>query len=367
MSRSPRLTICVGGGGVGKTTTSSALALAMARQGQNTLVITVDPARRLADALGVDVGQATTVTRFDERAGERLFAKMPDPRSSMADFTTWLFEDPAQRQRFQQNPAYRELADSLAGVHELLTIGLLQTEIDSGAFDEVVLDTAPSRHALAFLTYPSRLLELLEAKALAWLSALSTTGGDERRGFFAWGRQKVEGVFGKIIGVSGVMNLSAMFAELVSVRGRWADLARRTDGMLRDARTRYLVIGAPTGAALADIEYLLGALDRRKLRPSAVVLNRAEREASPAVSGTTALLASHPGIVSSDDEARIRQALTGLESEHRARAIAADDAERRLLSRLPRGTPLVRLPYVGPRPPQDIVRVLADAWEHVKI
>ncbi|HQB46917.1 MAG TPA: ArsA-related P-loop ATPase, partial [Polyangiaceae bacterium] len=169
-----RLSVCVGGGGVGKTTTSAALALSLAQRKRKTLVITVDPARRLADALGTEVGRHAQPVTLD-RAGGMLFARMPDSRMSLDDFVLWLFEDPVQRQRVMNNPAYRELGDSLAGVHELITIGLLQTEIDSGHWDEVVLDTAPSRHALAFLTYPSRLLGLLEAKALAWLAALAST------------------------------------------------------------------------------------------------------------------------------------------------------------------------------------------------
>ena len=275
-----RLTVCVGGGGVGKTTTSAALAVHLARKGARTLVITVDPARRLADALGVEIGQATKQAPIDPRTEGRLYAKMPDPRSSIEDFMTWLFVEEAQRTRVMNNPAYKELANSLAGVHELLTIGLLQHEVDSGAFDEIVLDTAPSRHALAFLTYPSRLLELLEAKALTWLAAAAEASREDvpRSGLFAWGRAKVEGLFGRLVGVSALRNLSSLFAELVSVRSRWAELARKTDDMLGGTDTRYLLVGAPTGGAIEDVSYLLRSLERRKLRPEAVILNRAERE-----------------------------------------------------------------------------------------
>ena len=129
--RSTRLTVCVGGGGVGKTTASAALALSLARTQRRTLVITVDPARRLADALGTEVGRHAQPVSLD-RSESYLFARMPDSRMSLDDFAQWLFEDPEQRQRVMANPAYLELGDSLAGVHELITIGLLQTEVDSG-------------------------------------------------------------------------------------------------------------------------------------------------------------------------------------------------------------------------------------------
>jgi anion-transporting ArsA/GET3 family ATPase len=363
----PRLTISVGGGGVGKTTTSAALALSMARGGARTLVITVDPARRLADALGASIGQATRPAPIDPRAEGRLFAKMPDPRESIDDFMAWLFVDEAQRRRVMTNPAYAELSDSLAGVHELLTVGLLQTEIDSGKFDEIVLDTAPSRHALGFLTYPSRLLELLEARALSWLaSAAEATREDApRRGFLSWGRSKVEGVFGRLVGASAVRNLSALFAELASVRERWAELARKTDVLLGDPRTRYLLVGAPSGGAIADIAYLSKSLARRKLRPTAIVLNRAEREPPACEAGVRALLDA--GKVPEGDVAVLKETLDQLSLEHRARAAAAAEATRELEIRLGRSTRVVRLPFVGPAQPSEIVLALADAWTDAKL
>ena len=363
----PRLTISVGGGGVGKTTTSAALALAMARAGSRTLVITVDPARRLADALGASIGQATRPAPIDPRAEGRLFAKMPDPRESIDDFMAWLFVDEVQRRRVMQNPAYAELSDSLAGVHELLTVGLLQTEIDSGNFDEIVLDTAPSRHALGFLTYPSRLLELLEARALSWLaSAAEATREDApRRGFLSWGRSKVEGVFGRLVGASAVRNLAALFGELASVRERWAELARKTDRLLGDPRTRYLLVGAPSGGAIADIAYLSKSLARRRLRPTAIVLNRAEREPPACEAAVRALLDA--GTVREADRDVLKETLDQLASEHRARAYAAAEATRELEVRLGRSTRVIRLPFVGPAQPNEIVLALADAWAEAKL
>jgi anion-transporting ArsA/GET3 family ATPase len=367
-----RLTICVGGGGVGKTTTSAALALHLARAGARSLVITVDPARRLADALGAEVGQASKPAPIDPRAEGRLFAKMPDPRSSMDDFTDWLFVDPERRARFRANPAVKEMADSIAGIHEILTIALLQNEVDSGNFDEVVLDTAPSRHALAFLTYPSRLLEMLEAKALAWLATVAEVANPDdadappKSGLFAWGRSKVEALFSRVLGVAGLRDLSAMFGDLASVRDRWAELARRTQTLLGDPRTRYLLVGAPTGGAIDDVTYLVDSLERRKLRPTAVVLNRAEYEPPACEKGVISLLDGRPGLVTPADDQLLRETLRQLSAEHKAREAAADEASRILTARLPRRTPIIRLPFVGPAPPNEIVLALADEWDRTK-
>jgi anion-transporting ArsA/GET3 family ATPase len=337
-------------------------------------VITVDPARRLADALGVELGQATRPAPIDPRAQDRLFARMPDPRSSMDDFTLWLFTDEQRRQRFRENRAVQEMADSIAGIHEILTVALLQNEVDSGNYDEVVLDTAPSRHALAFLTYPNRLLDMLEAKALSWLAAAAENSeeGEEESGstagaIFAWGKAKLEALFARVIGLPGLRSLSSMFGDLFTVRERWAALARRTQVMLADPGTRYLLVGAPTGGALDDIAYLAGSLERQKLRPTAIVLNRSEREPPPCEREVRALLDGNPNLVTVADQQILRQTLDVLAAEHAARKAAADEATRQISKRLPRGIPVVRLPFVGPASPRDIVVSLADEWAKIKL
>ena len=368
-----RLTVCVGGGGVGKTTTAAALALCMARSGRRTLVITVDPARRLADAMGTEVGRLAQPVSLGARSDGYLFARMPDPRMSLDDFVQWLFEDPVQRARVIGNPAYRELGDSLAGVHELITIGLLQTEADSGAYDEIVLDTAPSRHALAFLTYPSRLLGLLESRALAWLAALASAAdrsmAEERpkTGLFEWGRSKAEALMGKLVGLEGLRSLSALFADMVSVRERWASLARRTNALLHDPTTRYLIISAPTGGAMADASYLVHNLSKTGLRPTAVVLNRAETEAPSCEQHLLrALEADAHGLAEQRREALV-QALNKMREEHRQRGAAAEAATMHLRTIAPGNTPIIRLPFVHRAEPQAIVTALADAWEQAAL
>lgn len=341
-----RLTICVGGGGVGKTTCSAALALHLARSGQRTLVVTVDPARRLADALGVEVGHDTRPITIDPQTEDRLHAKMPDPRAGMGDLLLSLFDYAAQRDRVRANPAFRELADSLAGVHELLTVGLIQSEVDSGLYDHVVLDTAPSRNALAFLDYPARLLGLLEAKALAWLAAL---GGTARSGggLLAWGKAKVEGLMGRIVGLSALRDLSALFGEMLTVRERWAATTRRSQELLADPANRYVVIGVPTGGSIADMHFLAAELARRSIAPSALVLNRAATRLVPE-------LALPPSLDPADAEA-LRSALDALEAEHAARTRATEEALRALPS-------AITLPLLPPGSPRAMVLALAEVW-----
>ena len=350
-----RLTVCVGGGGVGKTTCSAALAMHLARSGKRTLVVTVDPARRLADALGVELGHATSPITVDPTAEDRLFAKMPDPRVGMADLLLALFDDPAQRERVRNNPAFRELSDSLAGVHEMITVGLVQSEIDSGLFDEVVLDTAPSRNALAFLDYPARLLGLLEAKALAWLAALAD-GAPKSGGLLAWGKAKVEGAMGRIVGLDALRNLSALFGEMLTVREHWAASVRRSQELLASPENRYLVIGVPTGGSLADVRFLVAELERRAIAISGIVLNRA------ATAAGEEMLEARLSVVSAEESELLRATLAALAEEHAARVRATTKAEATIRSFAPASAPIHRLPLLPPGSPQAMVLALADAW-----
>ncbi|MCL2824832.1 MAG: AAA family ATPase [Polyangiaceae bacterium] len=376
-AKNTRLTVCVGGGGVGKTTTAAAFALSLARKNRKTLVITVDPARRLADALGTEVGRRAQQVQI-EGAGGLLFAQMPDTRMSLDDFMVWMFEDPARRKHVMENPAYRELGDSLAGVHEIITIGLLQAEVDSGQWDEVVLDTAPSRHALAFLTYPSRMLALLEAKALTWLAAMagasdpsivdnkiktgSAKSGRSKASLFEWGRSKAEAIMGRVVGIDGLKNLSALFADMVSVRERWATMARRTDELFRNPSTQYFIIAAPTGGAIADARYLVENLKRKGLRPTTIVLNRAE--SAPPACETRIIDALQSGNlqIAKDQANALLTVLRTMQAEHQSRGDAAHNAIDGLRAITPQGVRMARLPYVHQSEPSAIVIALADAW-----
>lgn len=362
-----RLTVSVGGGGVGKTTTSAALAVAMAREHRRTLVITVDPARRLADVLGADVGQQAHPVSIDQDSNGWLFARMPDSNASLDDFVTWLFEEPWRRARVIANPAYRELSNSLAGVHELVTICLLQQEVDSGRYDEIVLDTAPSRHALAFLTYPARLLGLLEARALAWLAALAHASRGAaaeplpRAGLLEWGRSKVEALIGKLVGVEGLKNLSSLFADMLAVRQRWTTLVRRTNEMLRDKRTRYFIIGAPTGSATDDVAYLVSNLTHHRLAPSAIVLNRAEPHAPASERALREAIEQGVDGLSPLLRGALDETLRKLASEHETRKEAVRIVCEKLAVVAPAGVPVIRLPLIRRADSRAIVLALANA------
>jgi anion-transporting ArsA/GET3 family ATPase len=349
-----RLTVVVGGGGVGKTTSSAALCLSAARAGKKSLVVTVDPARRLADALGVRVGIESCAVTVD---GVELFARMPDARRSVDVFADWLFEDPAARQRVKDNGMYRELGNALAGVHELICVAFVDHELGSGRYEEIVLDTAPSRHALEFLDYPARLGRMLEARTLEWVAALGRIAGatlDDRpdgRGLFAWGRKRVAELVGSVVGVHAIRDIANLFAEFVLVRERWLELAERVARRLRSSGTRYVVVTGSGGASLDDAEFLLTELGNRQLRPTAVVLNRA-------VDKPPAWLTEI--VQRSETDATLAAAVRAYVSEYDARAAQTSRARHRLERILPSGVPVAVLPSIRSNEPLEILRTLAD-------
>jgi anion-transporting ArsA/GET3 family ATPase len=346
------LTVMVGGGGVGKTTTGAALGLALARRGARVLVVTVDPARRLADALGVELGSETVRVEID---GIEFDAQMPDPRRAVGQFAGWLFaEDAARGQRIRQNSLYRELSDALVGMHEMMCVTLVDQELGSGRYDHVVLDTAPSRHALDFVDYPARLVAMLEARTLRWVGQLAAHAGaslarrPEGRGLLAWGKRRIAGLVANLVGGPAVHDLAAFFGDLAAVRGRWLGLLRSVERRLSAEHTRFWVVTGPSGAAMDDAEYLIRELERRELVTDRVLINRVQKDVPDWLTALGQAPASPLGGL-------VRSYLT----EYEARALQTRRTQERMVRLVPPGTPLSLLPALRTTDPRTILRALS--------
>lgn len=351
--RFPRVVVCAGGGGVGKTTTSAALALSLARRGHSTLIVTIDPARRLAGAMGVPITDAVTRVALPEAQG-RLSALMPDPRRSLGTFIEQLFEhEPAARARVLANPLYVGLADAAAGVHELVAMNLVAHAAAQGEFDVVVIDTAPSRHAVDFVTYPARLAALLGGRTVTWLAGLAARGGDAPTkpagGVLSWGTGRLEGVIGRVTGPTLVRDTANLFGDLALVRERFVALTRRASELLLGEGASYVLVAAPTAAARDDVLYLAKRLDKLGRPPRALVMNRADPHPAPYLR----VLREGRGVPES-----VSDAVAMLEGESASRTAAADAFCADLRARLP-GPPQVRLPYLDATSPAAVVAALS--------
>ncbi len=352
----PHVIVCAGGGGVGKTTSSAALALALAQAGARTLIVTIDPARRLAGAMGVPISDEVTAVPIAAAQG-RLFALMPDPRRSMSTFVEYLFEGrPDSRDRLLSNKLYQGLADAAAGVHELVAMNLVAHAASRGLFDVIVIDTAPSRHAVDFVTYPGRLAAMLGGKTVTWLAGLaeradSSDPKPKSGGVLSWGAGRVEALVARVTGPQLLRDTAGLFSELALVRERFVDLTHRASGLLLGERTAYALVAAPTAAARDDVLYLAKRLTKLGRVPRALVLNRADTAAAPYVTVLRRAEAVPGSVV---------DALTVLEDESTSRSAAATALARDLSAALP-SVPIVRLPHVEASAPDAIVRALCES------
>jgi anion-transporting ArsA/GET3 family ATPase len=351
--------VCAGGGGVGKTTAAAALAVALARAGHRTLVVTVDPARRLANAMGVEIDAHVHLVRTDDPAHGKLFALMPEPRASTRTFVEILFEDrPDDLERMLDNRIYATLGDALSGIHDLVSLMLVARAVEEAEYDYLVIDTAPSRYALDFVSYPGRLAALFEGRAVSFFANLAKKaedddGGPPRddKGLIAWGKKRVEAAIGRILDPRLLGDLAALFGLLALVRERFAELSRKSEALLLGDDSRYLLVAAPTGSADADLDYIVKKLKKLGQRPHAFLINRAD-DAVP--SWLSTLSNATNGVT-----LPVQQAVATLVGEAEARKRSGDATTAAVKKKHARAT-VLRLPNVEARDPSHVVRALAD-------
>jgi anion-transporting ArsA/GET3 family ATPase len=274
-----RVCICVGAGGVGKTTTSAALALGLAARGQKVAVVTIDPAERLASALGLgalsgeprQIDGALLAEHGIECSGE-LWAMMLDSKRTFDEIVTRLAPGEREREEILANPIYRELSTAVSGSQELSAMAKLYELRHEHDFDVIVLDTPPSRNAIDFLETPSRLLGFLEGRAL---KVFLTPGGLAARVF---GRSTgiVFAIFARVTGVDMLSDLSTFFRSLSGILDGFGERTRGVAELLRDEQTTFLLITSPEPEPAREIEYLADRLEQRGMSRGALIVNRVQ-------------------------------------------------------------------------------------------
>jgi anion-transporting ArsA/GET3 family ATPase len=278
-----RVVVCVGSGGVGKTTVSAALALALARRGQRVAVVTIDPANRLAAALGLDelasdphrIDPAVLSTQGIElRDGGELWAMMLDAKRTLDQIVTRHEPDPARRKTIFENPVYRELSTAVAGSHELSAIAKVYELHEEHDFDTIVLDTPPSRNALEFLDAPGRLLAFMEGRALQVFLA---PGGLAAR-LFGRGTGIVFGIFARVTGIDLLGELSRFFAALSGVIDGFGEQARGVAELLRAPTTGFVIVTSPEPEPAEEAIHLATHLDAAGMGRAGLIVNRVQRD-----------------------------------------------------------------------------------------
>ncbi|MFB3118636.1 MAG: ArsA family ATPase [Myxococcota bacterium] len=273
--------VCVGCGGAGKTTVAAALALEAARRGRKALVLTIDPARRLADALGVEsLGNRPqaipreTLDALGVPRGGNLSAMMLDMKRTFDDLVERFAESEEVRDRVFENSIYQHVSNALAGSVEYSAMEKVFELHESGAFDLIVVDTPPAQHALDFLEAPQRLLEFLDSRLVKMLIHPAFAAG--RFGFrlFHRGTQWVLQVLERITGIGFLEDLSEFLITFDAMADGFRDRAHRVRSLLLGPESTFVLVSGPGGESARRASDFLDRLEGYGVSLAGVLVNR---------------------------------------------------------------------------------------------
>jgi anion-transporting ArsA/GET3 family ATPase len=285
-----KIVVCVGPGGVGKTTTAAALGATAARLGRKTLVCTIDPAPRLADALGVGglgpeprpvPAAACRALGIPEEGAGRLFAVRLDTARAFARLVDEQVADPEMRRRIFDNGIYRQVTTSLTGSQEYAATLALYELAREGAYDLIVLDTPPTANALDFLDAPQRIAAAVSSPALSWFARSpppDAAGGLRRLSFrrLRAGGALVLRRLAKLVGSRFLDDVGAFLTDFQQVLGGFLERAKAVDLLLRSPDTAFLLVLVPAVAAVDEALYFHGRLREAGVPLSAFIANRVQ-------------------------------------------------------------------------------------------
>lgn len=351
-----RIIVCCGSGGVGKTTTAASLALRAAERGRKVVVLTIDPARRLAQSMGIEaldntprpVPGVSTGSTTTEGGGGSLDAMMLDMKRTF-DEVVESQASPEKAQQILNNPFYIAVSSSFAGTQEYMAMEKLgQLDKDaraSGRWDLIVVDTPPSRSALDFLDAPERLSSFLDGKFMRLL--LAPARGPAR--LMSAGFNMVTKAVTTIIGGQVLSDMQAFVSAFDTLFGGFRQRAQRTYELLQADRTSFVVVAAPEPDALREAAYFVERLSAENMPLAGLVVNRASVQPDVDLSAAAAMSGYEKLRDSTDDASRMAAGLLRLHADRRLIV----ERETRLRARFARAHPDVAT-VVLPALPTDV-------------
>ena len=284
-----QIIVCCGSGGVGKTTTAAALALRAAERGRKTVVLTIDPARRLAQSMGLS--ELDNTPRAVQGVDGELDAMMLDMKRTFDDIVL-THAEPDKAQQIFDNPFYQALSSSFAGTQEYMAMEKLGQLKASGRYDLVVVDTPPTRSALDFLDAPERMTTFLDGRLVKVLLAPAKAGGKAYLKIVTVGFTVFTNAMTKIIGASVLQDVSQFVAALETMFGGFRERAQATYDLLKDPGTAFVVVAAPERDALREASYFVERLATEQMPLAGLVVNRVHRSGAPGLTAAASLAAA---------------------------------------------------------------------------
>lgn len=274
--RERSIVVCVGTGGVGKTTVAAALALAAARMGRKTLVLTIDPAKRLADAMGIrELGNEPQRVQLREDESEfELYAMMLDTKRTFDAVIARFAPDDASHRRILDNPIYQHVSGALAGSGEYAAMEKVLEMFESGRFDLVVVDTPPAQHLLDFLDAPKRLVEFLDSRLVRLLVHPAVTAGRFGVRLFQRPVQGVLQLVERLTGVGFLEDLAAFLKAIDDMSDGFKQRANRIQKTLLGNDAAFVLVAGPGRESSYNAELFLEHLDEAHASVQGVVINR---------------------------------------------------------------------------------------------
>ena len=282
---STQIIVCCGSGGVGKTTTAAALGLRAAEMGRKVVVLTIDPARRLAQSLGLSELDNTPrpVVGIDTSAGGSLDAMMLDMKRTF-DEVVLSHATPEKAEQILSNPFYQALSSSFAGTQEYMAMEKLSQlsheAEEKGTWDLIVVDTPPSRSALDFLDAPKRLSSFLDGRFIRILMAPAKAGGRAYLKVLTGGITLATTVMTRLLGGQMLQDVQTFVAALDTMFGGFRQRAEKTYALLADDRTAFVVVATPERDALREASYFVQRLDQERMPLAGVIVNRVQTVAA---------------------------------------------------------------------------------------
>ncbi len=311
-----RVILVVGCGGVGKTTTTAALGLAAARRGKRVLCLTIDPARRLSQSLGLE--QMTTEA---QSVDPKLFARagltvegsmtvmMLDTKSTFDGLIRSLAPTPEKRDSILNNVLYKYISSSLAGTQEYMAMEKLYAVKDDPAYDLVLLDTPPTTNALDFLDAPERLIGALDSAATRWFVEAFQSSGKLSLNLLAKSTAAILRGIGRITGGGFLEQVASFISEINDIFGSWRERADAVAGALRGPDVAYVLVTTPDPLSVREVLYFSDRLREQGMHRDAFVVNRVHPVYGelPSAADVDAAIAAKGVALGKDAAARLRR------------------------------------------------------------